>query len=241
MAVYGCETPTAQGERVMREAGYTARARGGRVGEGDHPDEKQDKKLIRSMVDKAKIRLKRGGEAHPIDPGDKQKEEMKFRAGGKVSGKKVDARPDRKRRADGGGMGEDMPMRGPEPMGGKRPGAGGKGGAKGKIGAVNIIIGKGDDDAGKMMAEKAGEQKGVQIGAQMGARAAAAKMAGGAATPAMPSPGAAPGGPPGGPPRPPMGPPPGAGAPPMQPPMGTKRGGAIKVREHERRRAGGGI
>ena len=106
MAIEGCETPQERGAKMMREAGYTARAAGGHVGNGDHPDEKQDKRLIRKMVGRAKIKLAKGGEAHPEDPGDEQKQDMKYRSGGKVEGKHAKERPDRKRRAGGGGTGD---------------------------------------------------------------------------------------------------------------------------------------
>ena len=256
MAIEGCETPQERGAKMMREAGYTARAAGGHVGNGDHPDEKQDKRRIRKMVGRAKIKLAKGGEAHPEDPGDEQKQDMKYRSGGKVEGKHAKERPDRKRRADGGEMerradGGAMASGHSEHATKPRHKSGGKG--HGKIGSVNIIIGHGgDDQQAAQMAEKQGEQKGLQVGAQIGARQAAAHMGpppGGMGGPPRPPMGVSPGGAPGagGPPMMPPGGAPGGMPPrPMPPPgMAAARGGhiedKIKVREHERRRAGGGV
>lgn len=148
----------------------------------------------------------------------------------KESGYHADAAQDRKlvrgmvkptalKRANGGGM----------VHGGKsksRPDKRGRGGHT----VVNVIAGQPGGDPEKFqMAAHQGMQKGVQIGAQLGAKAAAAKLGGGA--PGMaPPPGAGPGmPPPGGAPMPPG------------PPMGAKDGGTIKVKAHERRKAGGGL
>lgn len=214
---------------MLRQSGYKD---GGHVNP-HHPDEAEDKKLIKKMVGKAKIKVRKsgGGVAHPEDAEECQHEGMRLRAGGKVDGGDVAERPDRKRRAAGGGM-ESTEHH-----------AGGHKGGKGhpKI-TVNVIDGKGDDQ----QAEQMGEQKGLQAGTQIGARQVMAKMA--------PPPGAGPAGPP----RPPMPMPPGVGAPPgpggppgagAMPPPGmpphppmpgqmAKDGGTIKVRAHERRRGG---
>ena len=114
-----------------------------------------------------------------------------------------------------------------------------EGGGKGKIGAVNIAIGNPDRE---MAAKKEGVQAGLQLGAKMGG-------AGGAGGPP-------PGGPPPGampphpmlPPGAGMAPPPGVSGPPGIPQGGPPpgmppraRGGMIKVKEHERRRSGGGV
>lgn len=108
---------------------------------------------------------------------------------------------------------------------------------KGRNVTVNVIVAKGDDQAGKQMAA----QQGMRMGAQLGARAAAARMAGPPGAPPGMPPGMPPGGPAGGPPgMAPPGMPPGVmGRPPL--PMQRARGGDIKVREHTRRRAGGGV
>lgn len=112
---------------------------------------------------------------------------------------------------------------------GDRPDRRARGGAAKGV-TVNVK-GGGEDRGREQMAAQAGMKQGMRAGVALGARAAASRMAGG-------PPGA--GGPPMGP-RPPMaGPPmaPGAGGPPM------KKGGKVehvKVRAHERRKAGGKV
>jgi hypothetical protein len=199
----GEEKPEASARRVLREAGY---ARGGHINP-EHPDEAADKKLIKKMVGRAKIKLKKGGD---------------------VEGEKAEDRPDRQKRAFGGGTGGiEAPHEG-----GHKPAKHGKGG---KATTVNVIVGnKGAED----QSEQQGEQKGMQAGAQLGARSVLAKMQGAGAPAGAPA---------GGPPRPPMAPPPGGmppgGAPPpgmAGPPPGAmpprppgqpvKRGGSVRAR-----------
>lgn len=194
-------------------------------------------------------------------------ERLKLKSGGRVHGKHSEHRPDRRRRAEGGSTEElrrdegeheysghmkaESDRESGETEGRARGGRHGGEHGKGKIGAVNIAIGNPEKE---QMAKQQGLQAGLQAGIQKGVMAARAGAGG-------PPPGA--GGPPPGapPPRPPMaGPPgggmpppgaipggampPGAGAPPgamMARPPGAKRGGEIKVREHHRRRAGGGV
>lgn len=162
---------------MLKESGYSA---GGAV----HPDEAQDKKLIRKMV---------------------KPEDLKRKHGGKVEGAAAEARPDK--RARGGGLK-----------------------------AITINVGGSGGAQQAVQAHQDGVKKGLAVGAQLGAKAVASKMG------AMGGPpGAGPGGPP-----PPPGPPPGPGGPPMMagPPGGMPMhadGGEVHVREHVRRRAGGGV
>lgn len=234
MAFPGTETAESRGHKMMKAAGY---ADGGHV--RSHPDEAEDKKLIKKEVGKAriKIRAKGGALAHPEDAEEKQYEDMKLKGGGKVDGKHAAARPDRKRRAEGG----DLAMEPGEPMahGGAEKKHGGKKEGHGKVGTVNVVVGKGGDD-------EAGKQQAMQEGIQLGAKQVLAKMQGaGAGGPPHPPMGMPPGG--GAPPPPGMGAglppgamPPGAGMPPPRP-QGIKRGGKVHVKEHERRKAGGAI
>lgn len=180
---------------------------------------------------------------------------LRLKAGGEVHGKKEAHRPDR--RARGGEMedaDEKLMRHNPEGSSGESGEAEGRakggrheGGGKGKIGAVNIAIGNPEKE---QQAKQQGVQAGMQIGMQKGAAMA---KAGAGGPPGAPPPGAGPGGPPM-PPHPMAGPPPGAGGPPPggmppggpppgAPPPGMMRkdGGKIHVKEHERRRAGGGL
>lgn len=219
------ETPEEMGRRVLKQAGY---AHGGAV----HEDEAEDKELIKKELGRARI---------------------KVRSGGKVEGKAPEHRPDR--RARGGSLngvatvdrryeaeGIDQPH-GPE----KRA-DGGATGTKHRSGRgpknITIIVGKSDDggDAKAQMAHQAGMQQGAMM-----ARAGAG---GPPRPPMMPPPGPPPSGPPPGGMPPPGAmagsPPPGAMMPPRpgMPPPGMPmhaKGGVIKVREHQRRKAGGSV
>lgn len=183
---------------------------GGKVNHG-HPDEAEDVELIKREVKKGA--LKHPGRKH----------------GGKIDGAAAEARPDRRARG-------------------------------GKIGAVNINIGHGGGQGGMQQvaaAHQAGVKKGLAAGAQLGARAVASKLAGAAGGAGSPPPGGpAPGAPaPGGAP---MGPPPGGAMPPpgMRKDGGRleetqltagagsglgrlEKAGMVKVRGHQRRKAGG--
>lgn len=232
------ETPEERGRKMLHNAGY--RAEGGKV----------TMPRVRRVVKRALVGhedAEHGGEHKPI----------KVKSGGAVKGEMPRHRPDRRaRRADGGKVNEDVAVdrryeaegidqpHGPE----KRADGGAMGGGKKRGGGpktINVIVGKGDDgDQKAQMAHQVGMQQGVQVGAH----AAMQKMAGGAG-----------GGPPPGPPRPPMAPPPApgggmpppggggmAGGPPMagapRPPgMMAKDGGTIRVKAHERRKAGGSV
>jgi hypothetical protein len=219
---------------------------------------KKDGGSVRAEAEKL---VKRGVAEHENHEHGGKHTKLRLKAGGEVHGKKAHERPDR--RARGGSHDDDdaddkltshMPEGDSgetgETEGRKRGGEHGKGGeGKGKIGAVNIAIGNPEKE---QQAKQEGVQAGMQIGMQKGAQMAHAGAGG-------PPPGGGAGGPPM-PPRPPMagppggmppgGAPPGAmppgagGPPPGAPPPGAmprKSGGKVHVREHERRRSGGGI
>lgn len=105
----------------------------------------------------------------------------------------------------------------------------------GKGVTVNVIVAKGDqgDDGQAQMAA----QQGLRAGIALGARRAAGAPPG--PPPGAPPMGMPPGGPPGAPPGPMAGPPPGMMPPPGMPPQMRADGGTVKVKAHERRRAGG--
>lgn len=181
-----------------------------------HPGECSARERGGRMLKESGYRQHRasGGAVHEDEAEDKQliaKElrgariEPKRRSGGKVPGKEAMERPDR--RARGGATKHHA---GPK--------------------AINIIIGKDDDQEGKQQAARQGLQAGVQIGAKQ----AAAKLAGG-----MP-PGGPPGAPPGGPPMPPPGPM--AGPPPgPMPGMPPRNMGGMIRRGMDGRFAGGAV
>jgi len=231
------ETPEQAGHRLLHAAGY--RAEGGKV----------TMPRVRKVVTRAiegHEDAEHGGERKPV----------RVKAGGTVTGKAPQHRPDKRaRRADGGKIDEDVHVdrryeaegidqpHGPEHKradGGSMPGGPKHHGKGGGPKTINVIVGKGDDgDQKAQMAHQVGMQQGMQQGMQLGKQAAGP----GPGAPVMP------------PPRPPMAPPPGAGMPPSGgggmaggPPMvGEPRppgmqmardGGRIKVRAHERRKGG---
>jgi hypothetical protein len=209
------KTPGERGKEALEKAGYKT---GGSV-----------------TMPKVKRVVKRAVREHETEEHGGHHGKITLKHGGEVPGERAKHRPDRQRRADGGGI-EGRAMGGEAPR---------KGGGKPKVGAVNIKIktGSGQDGAMKeQMAQRAGMQQGMRMGAALGARQAARGMN----RPPMPPSGGA--GPMGG--APPMMPPGGGGAgmgagpggpPPPGAGMPVKDGGEIHVREHHRRRAGGGI
>ena len=157
----------------------------------------------------------------------RQLREAGYAHGGAVEGEKhlIRKAVHQHETAEHGGRHVPLKIRRGGPVHGKhaesRPDRRARGGAtKPHVGAVNIKVGQADQGEKQMAA-----RQGMQAGMQMGARAAMQRMAGPAAG----------GGPPIGPrPMPPAGI--AAAA-----PGGIKDGGKIRVREHERRRAGGAV
>lgn len=211
-----CKTPGERGKEALSKAGYAV---GGKI-----------------TMPRVKRVVRRGIAEHETEEHGGRHGKITLKAGGSVRGEKAKERPDRQRRADGGGiegraMGGEMPHR-----------SGGGRGGKAKVGTVNIKIGgKGEgaggqpDPAAMQAAQHQGIQQGMRMGAALGARQAGAGMQ----RPPMggPPPGAGglpAGGPPGG--MPPGGPPPPGGG-----GMPVRDGGEIHVREHQRRRAGGSV
>lgn len=208
------ENPAEAGKRMLRESGY---ANGGSVSEGE----------LKRVVRKALI-------GHEDDEHEGEHRRIKVKSGGKVAGRHAKHRPDR-RRANGGGMPEGTPEPGGERNRADEGRARGGGMKKGKAG-VNITIKTGGGEDGQQKEQMAAQQ-GMRIGQALGARRAAQAMQGPPPGGGMggPPPGAIPpGGPMAGPagPRPPM---------PGGPPMGARDGGKIKVKAHQRRRAGGRV
>ena len=57
-------------------------ARGGKTEHEEHPDEAQDKKLIKKMVGKAKIKLRKGGDVHGEEAPVRLDKKQRFARGG---------------------------------------------------------------------------------------------------------------------------------------------------------------
>jgi len=208
-----------RGNRMLHESGYKT---GGEV-----------------TMPKVKRVVKRAVKEHETQEHEGKHAKLRLKSGGRVKGEHVKDRPDRQRRADGGGIVEgrsrerdDHETNEPKARGGK------VGKHAGKV-VVNVVGGQGGNPMEAQMAHQQGLKDGIQIAAQHGA------MPGGPAP--MPHPMAAPpppgaGGPPGMgappmPPRPPM-----PGGPGMPPPGGMMaRGGAMHHRDERGRFSGGAV